>query len=102
MPLKRWMTEARITKCGDGHFRRVVYGLGPYIADYPEQCVLACVVSGWCPRCTAKAKNLDGTPDAVQRSHEHTDAIHDACEGDTKEMWDGYGMIADVVVCPFR
>jgi hypothetical protein len=37
MPLKPWMTKARVMKCGDGHFWRVVYGLGPYIADYPEQ-----------------------------------------------------------------
>ncbi|KAF6751439.1 hypothetical protein DFP72DRAFT_991344 [Ephemerocybe angulata] len=76
MPLRRWMTKARVTKCGDGHWRRVVYGLGPYIADYPEQCILSCVVSGWCPRCTAKASNLDGTAkDANQRSHIHTDGI---------------------------
>jgi hypothetical protein len=50
MSLKRWMTQAKVTKFGDGHWRRVVYGLGPYIADYPEQCMLACVVSGWCPK----------------------------------------------------
>ncbi|RXW18633.1 hypothetical protein EST38_g7221 [Candolleomyces aberdarensis] len=98
MPLKRWMTEARITRCGDGHFRRVVYGLGPYIADYPEQCVLACVVSGWCPRCIAMAKDLDSSPkDAAQRSHDHTDAVHQAYDGDHKKMWDGYGIIADVI-----
>jgi hypothetical protein len=24
--------------------------LGPYIADYPEQTLLTCVVQGWCPR----------------------------------------------------
>ncbi|KAJ7205518.1 hypothetical protein GGX14DRAFT_335225, partial [Mycena pura] len=34
----------------DGHYRRVIFGLGPYIADYPEQVLLACVVQGWCPR----------------------------------------------------
>ena len=50
MPLKPYMSKPQITRCGDGHFRRVIYGLGPYIADYPEQCLLACVVSGWCPK----------------------------------------------------
>ncbi|KAJ2912313.1 hypothetical protein MD484_g8095, partial [Candolleomyces efflorescens] len=80
MPLKRWMTEARITRY------------------YPEQCVLACVVSGWCPRCTATAKDLDDmSGDSVQRSHEHTSAVHQAFDGDPKKMWDGYGIIADVV-----
>ena len=49
-PLKTWMTRPRITRCADGHFRWVIYGLGPYIADYPEQCLLACVLSGWCPK----------------------------------------------------
>jgi hypothetical protein len=44
------MTKPRVTRCGDGHLRRVVYGVGPYIADYPEQALLACVVSGWCPK----------------------------------------------------
>ena len=34
----------------DGHFRRTIYGIGPYIADYPEQVLLACIVQGWCPR----------------------------------------------------
>jgi hypothetical protein len=50
MPLKPWMSKPKVTRCADGHFRRVIYGIGPYIADYPEQALLACVVSGWCPR----------------------------------------------------
>ena len=44
------MLKPTVTKCPDGHFRRVIYGLGPYIADYPEQCILASIVSDWCPR----------------------------------------------------
>ena len=48
--LKPYMTTPNVTLCGDGHFRRVIYGLGPYIADYPEQTLLALVVSGWCPK----------------------------------------------------
>ena len=50
MPLKPWMSKPKVTWCADGHFCRVIYGIGPYIADYPEQALLACVVSGWCPR----------------------------------------------------
>jgi len=49
-PLKPFMSKPRVTRCGDGHFRRVIYGIGPYIADYPEQVLLACVVQGWCPK----------------------------------------------------
>jgi hypothetical protein len=48
--LKPFMTEPEIVCCADGHFRKVIYGLGPYIADYPEQALLACVVQGWCFR----------------------------------------------------
>jgi len=49
-PLKKWMTKPDIVRCADGHFRRVIYGLGPYIADYPEQAWLACIVQGWCAK----------------------------------------------------
>ncbi|KAF8814419.1 hypothetical protein BYT27DRAFT_7219856 [Phlegmacium glaucopus] len=98
MPLKPWMEKPRITRCGDGHYRRVIYGLGPYIADYPEQCLLACVVSGWCPRCTAPVTNLDGEiEDAIQHSHDHTKALHDAFNGNLKELWEGYGIIGDII-----
>jgi len=48
--LRAGMTHPEVTLCPDGHFRRVIYGLGPYIADYPEQVILACIVQGWCPR----------------------------------------------------
>ncbi|KAJ3519338.1 hypothetical protein NMY22_g13253 [Coprinellus aureogranulatus] len=98
MSLKPWMTKAKLTKFGDGHWRRVVYGIGPYIADYPEQCVLTCVVSGWCPRCAAEANNLDKSSDVdLHRSLEHTEMVRKAFDGDLKEMWDGYGIIGDVV-----
>lgn len=49
-PLKPFMTKPDIVKCPDGHYRRAIYTLGPYIADYPEQVLIATVVSGWCTR----------------------------------------------------
>ncbi len=45
------MTSPEVVLCGDGHHRKVIYGLGPYIADYPEQTLLTCVVQNWCPVC---------------------------------------------------
>jgi hypothetical protein len=48
--LKPVMTTYEVVRCGDGHFRRVIYSLGPYIADYEEQLVLSCVVKHWCPK----------------------------------------------------
>jgi len=49
-PLKPFMIKPDIVKCPDGHYRRAIYTLGPYIADYPEQVLIATVVSGWCTR----------------------------------------------------
>ncbi|KAG1853929.1 hypothetical protein DFJ58DRAFT_660611 [Suillus subalutaceus] len=40
--LKPVMTTYEVVRCGDGHFRRVIYSLGPYIADYEEQLMLSC------------------------------------------------------------
>jgi len=50
LPLLPGMSTPQVVKCSDGNFRRAIYGLGPYIADYPEQALLACVVQGWCPK----------------------------------------------------
>ena len=49
-PLKPFMTDYDVVRCPDRHFRRVIYDLGPFIADYPEQVVLAGIVTGWCPK----------------------------------------------------
>jgi hypothetical protein len=48
--LKDGMTVPEIVRFPDGYFRKVIYGLGPYIADYPEQALLACIVQGWCAK----------------------------------------------------
>lgn len=48
--LKLGMKNPEIVRCPDRHFRRAIYGLGPYIADYPEQALLTSIVQGWCPR----------------------------------------------------
>jgi Plavaka transposase len=45
-----YMNSPEVTRCPDGHYRRIIYGLGPYIADYPEQVLLTCIVQGWCAR----------------------------------------------------
>jgi hypothetical protein len=47
--LKRYMTKWDLVRCSDNHFRRAIYGVGPYIADYPEQVLVAGIVNGWCP-----------------------------------------------------
>ena len=49
-PLKTAMEIPEVTRFPDGHFHRAIYSLGPYIADYPEQALLACIVQGWCAK----------------------------------------------------
>ncbi|KAI0315427.1 hypothetical protein OF83DRAFT_1164796 [Amylostereum chailletii] len=93
-PLKHHMTVPDIVMCPDGHYRRAIYGFGPYIADYPEQVLLSCVVQNWCPRCTAPPDNLDGGP-ALRRSREHREKAVDLWS--LAELWDGYGIVGDIV-----
>ena len=49
-PLLPAMTTPHTMRCPDGHYRRAIFELGPFIADYPEQVCLAGIVSGWCPK----------------------------------------------------
>jgi len=56
--LKPGMTTPEVVRFADDYFRKVVYGLGPYIADYLEQALLACIVQGWCPRYVAFRNDL--------------------------------------------
>ncbi|KAH7917121.1 hypothetical protein BV22DRAFT_1108625 [Leucogyrophana mollusca] len=72
----------------------VIYGLGPYIADYEEQVVLACIVRNWCPKCLALRTDLDGG--GLQRCQSHTDALVDGL--DLATLWDEYGVIGDLVI----
>jgi Plavaka transposase len=109
--LKPGMTTPEVVRCFDDHFRRAIYSLGTYIADYPEQALLTCIVQGWCPqycifcsstrnttymfhRCTAGKKDLDGG--SGWRSCEHTDLL--VCKFELGVLWEEYGLVGDVVV----
>ncbi|KAG1882730.1 hypothetical protein F4604DRAFT_1577018 [Suillus subluteus] len=91
--LKPGMTQYEVLRCGDNHFRRIIYGLGPYIADYEEQIVLSCTVKNWCPKCLALRLNLDGS--GIYRSREHTDLMISELPGDT--LWFEYGVNSHIV-----
>ena len=108
------MTIPEVVRCPDGRFRRAIYGIGPYIADYPEQALLACTVQGWCPkcvfwracilhfkndlffmpRCTSRPENLDEK--SPRRCREHWETIVDAFKLGT--LWDEYGVVGNIVV----
>ncbi|KAF8256834.1 hypothetical protein EI94DRAFT_1774813 [Lactarius quietus] len=82
--LKPWMTTPQIT-------------LGPYIADYLEQVLLACIVSGWCPKCTAQPSNFDDDSTAIPRSHLHTSTLEETFQNEPTVLWDGYGIITYIM-----
>ncbi|KAI0313154.1 hypothetical protein OF83DRAFT_1213239 [Amylostereum chailletii] len=88
-PLRPAMVEPMVMLCADGHYRQVIFGLGPYIADYPEQVMLACIVQNWC---TARPSLLDGA--GTCHCAEHTSAVIDALG--IKTAWDDYGIVGDV------
>ncbi|KAG5219546.1 C2H2-type domain-containing protein [Salix suchowensis] len=67
--IKPSMSTPVVRRCPDGHFRRVVFDLGPVIADYPEQ--------------------------ALPRSQEYTDQLISTF--DPGVLWDSYGIDDDIV-----
>ncbi|KAG1888514.1 hypothetical protein F4604DRAFT_2023854 [Suillus subluteus] len=91
--LRPGITKYEVARFDDGHFRRVIYGLGPYIADYEEQVLLTCIVRGWCPRCLSSRINLDEP--AGWRCRHHTDVLVE--EGTLDALWDEYGIVGDLV-----
>ncbi|KAG1760301.1 hypothetical protein EDD22DRAFT_980688 [Suillus occidentalis] len=95
--LKPAMTEYEVLRCADSHFRRIIFGLGPYIADYEEQLVLSCTVKNWCPKCLAHRGDLDGGGN-LPRTQEHTDLlVSEHIDSDT--LWHEFGIVS--VLVPF-
>jgi hypothetical protein len=107
------LTQPVIRRCPDGHFRRVIYDLIAFIADYPEQVTLAGIIQGWCAklvslsirfdqsdanaiRCTASLANLD--VNAICRTPTFTDGLAQVL--DSKKLRKDYGIDDNVVVCP--
>ncbi|KAH7903217.1 hypothetical protein BJ138DRAFT_979474, partial [Hygrophoropsis aurantiaca] len=90
--LKPAMTKPEVARFGDGHYRKVIYGLGPYIADYEEQVLLACIVRNWCPKCMSNREQLD--EDSIRRSEEYNEVLIEL--GNPTELWDHYGIINDL------
>ncbi|KAJ7689175.1 hypothetical protein B0H17DRAFT_1296284 [Mycena rosella] len=93
-PLKAAMTTPEVVKCPDGHFRQVIYSLGPYITDYPEQVWLTAIVQNWCPKCDAHPNALD-EEGARLRSQTKTEFL--ITQFDLGILWDDFGIRSDVM-----
>ncbi|KAI0349050.1 hypothetical protein OH77DRAFT_1499678 [Trametes cingulata] len=91
-PLRPAMTTPHVLRCPDGHYRRAIFELGPFIADYPEQVYLAGVVQGWCPKCLARPEYLVKGEDL--RSRELTDELRAIYDAET--LWNAFGVVEGV------
>ncbi|KAG1887392.1 hypothetical protein F4604DRAFT_1877785 [Suillus subluteus] len=91
--LKPGMMKPEVVRFGNGYYRHVIYRLGPYIMDYEEQVLLACIVRSWCAKCTSNSKALND--DNLLRSRVHTNMLIKKC--DHGMLLDEYGIIAQLV-----
>jgi hypothetical protein len=57
--LKPAMTTPEVARCWDSHFNKAIYGIGPYIANYWKQVLVASVVQGWCAKCLIQPDGME-------------------------------------------
>ncbi|KAJ3735585.1 hypothetical protein DFJ43DRAFT_1113159 [Lentinula guzmanii] len=98
--LKPAMTQPVVRRCPDGHFRHIIYELAAFIADYPEQVLLAGIVQGWCGRyvhsscCDAPFDELETA--STRRTRELDTILLEEYGGDGRTLWDNFGIDDDV------
>ncbi|KAL7278907.1 hypothetical protein ACG7TL_006738 [Trametes sanguinea] len=79
--------------CADGIIRRVYPILAAYIADHPEQCLIACCKENRCPRCVVPRKRRGENRSFPLRTHTQTaDILRRVGEGDEPLQYTTHGL----------
>ena len=81
--------------CTDGLVQIIHPILAAYVADYPEQCLVACCMENWCPRCIV-APNEQGDPVESTSCEVKTtlQVLNQHCQGYTSENFEKHGLCA--------
>ncbi|GLB43865.1 putative zn-finger domain-containing protein [Lyophyllum shimeji] len=86
--------------CADGFLRRVHPILAAYVADHPEQCLVACCNENRCPRCTVNPDARGDLSESLPRDVPSTlETLEEHRRGFTPDEFEGYGMRA--IYAPF-
>ena len=92
-PLKKAGLDGIDMVCSDGFIRRVFPILAAYVADYPEQCLVACNNEKRCPRCLTDYHHLGEPVETVWRDEDSVlQAMEDASAGISFEAFASQGL----------
>ena len=79
--------------CADGFIRRIFPILVAYVADHPEQCLVACCKNNRCPKCIVDADSLGEHSPSAKRDQDRTAKILSrVAEGKTVNAFDVEGL----------